>query len=171
MLMRLVEHPWLSAAAYTHGVLLLLTCNSTARHARYRATLLAGSLLASAVALPALQVWVYEPAGPDSEANAYVHHDYMLPAFPLCLAWGDCRPGGSSEPANLAAVGLMTPGIELWDLDAVEAVEPVAVLGGEEASGPAGQGCPAVVVLRLLLSMHGMAECQQLLGKSPGQPW
>ena len=74
---------------------------------------------------------MYEPAGPSGDANAYVHHDIMLPAFPLCLAWLDCNPSGAAEPANLAAVGLMTPGIELWDLNDVSAVEPVAVLGGE----------------------------------------
>lgn len=83
-----------------------------------------------------LEVWVYEPAGPSGGANAYVHHDIMLPAFPLCLAWLDCNPSGAADPANLAAVGLMTPGIELWDLNDVSAVEPVAVLGGE-AEAPA----------------------------------
>ena len=77
---------------------------------------------------------MYEPAGPSGDANAYVHHDIMLPAFPLCLAWVDCHPSGAAEPANLAAVGLMTPGIELWDLNDVSAVEPVAVLGGEAAA-------------------------------------
>ena len=81
-------------------------------------------------------MWVYEPAGPSGGANAYVHHDIMLPAFPLCLAWLDCNPSGAADPANLAAVGLMTPGIELWDLNDVSAVEPVAVLGGE-AEAPA----------------------------------
>lgn len=61
-----------------------------------------------------MQVWVYEDAGQDGESNIYVHHDIMLPAFPLCLAWTDCRPSGDSEPANLAAVGAMSPGIEIW---------------------------------------------------------
>ena len=61
-----------------------------------------------------LQVWVYEDGGQDGESNIYVHHDIMLPAFPLCLAWMDCRPSGDAEPANLAAVGAMNPGIEIW---------------------------------------------------------
>jgi len=38
------------------------------------------------------QVWVYEEAdevgGP---SNLYVHHDILLPAFPLAVAWTDCR--------------------------------------------------------------------------------
>ena len=40
----------------------------------------------------ATQVWVYEEAdevgGP---SNLYVHHDILLPAFPLSVAWTDCR--------------------------------------------------------------------------------
>ena len=61
-----------------------------------------------------MQVWVYEDGGQEGESNIYVHHDIMLPAFPLCLAWTDCRPSGSAEPGNLAAVGAMSPGIEIW---------------------------------------------------------
>lgn len=38
-----------------------------------------------------LELWVYEEAGTlGEEANVYVHHELMLPAFPLCLAWLDC---------------------------------------------------------------------------------
>lgn len=78
-----------------------------------------------------IEVWIYEEAGTSGESNIYVHHDIMLPAFPLCLAWTDCRPAGNEKPGNLAAVGSMSPGIEVWDLDDVTAVEPVATLGGE----------------------------------------
>ena len=61
-----------------------------------------------------LQVWIYEDAGGNDESNIYVHHDIMLPAFPLSLAWMDCRPSGGSQAGNLAAVGTMSPGIEIW---------------------------------------------------------
>ena len=51
-----------------------------------------------------MQVWVYEEADESGEPNLYVHHDVMLPAFPLSLAWIDCSPSDPSLPANLAAV-------------------------------------------------------------------
>lgn len=48
------------------------------------------------------------------EANIYVHHDIMLPAFPLALAWMDCRPGAGGGTAvgkaNMVAVASMEPG-------------------------------------------------------------
>jgi periodic tryptophan protein 1 len=83
-----------------------------------------------------LEVWVYEePEQLGYEANVYVHHEVVLPAFPLCLAWLDLNPSLSnpaSARGNLVAVGSMEPGIEIWDLDVVDAVEPAAVLGGED---------------------------------------
>ena len=51
-----------------------------------------------------MQVWVYEEADDTGEPNLYVHHDVMLPAFPLSLAWMDCSPSDPSQAANLAAV-------------------------------------------------------------------
>ncbi len=60
------------------------------------------------------QVWIYEEAGTSEDSNIYVHHDIMLPAFPLSLAWMDCRPAGDAQSGNLAAVGTMSPGIEIW---------------------------------------------------------
>ncbi|KAK9820102.1 hypothetical protein WJX72_006156 [[Myrmecia] bisecta] len=89
-----------------------------------------------------LEVWVYEEADAQGDTNLYVHHDVLLPAFPLSLAWMDCDPSGRRETANLAAVGTMSPGIEIWDLDVLDAVEPLAVLGGE-ASEPAPESTDA----------------------------
>jgi len=61
---------------------------------------------------------------PDSQnAELYVHHDYMLPAFPLCVAW---------VPPNMAAVGTFHPQIELWDLNIIDSAEPEAKLEGHE---------------------------------------
>ncbi|KAJ7296872.1 hypothetical protein O6H91_Y095600 [Diphasiastrum complanatum] len=75
-----------------------------------------------------LEVWVYEEAK-DEESNMYVHHDIMLPAFPLSLAWLDCDLKGG-EKGNYVAVGTMQPEIEIWDLDVLDEVEPAVVLGG-----------------------------------------
>ncbi|CAI5491633.1 unnamed protein product [Closterium sp. Naga37s-1] len=89
----------------------------------------------------------------DKELNMYVHHDIMLPAFPLALAWMDFNPAsaaaasasaGSSAaataaagagasvlaPGNFVAVATMDPAIEIWDLDVLDEVEPAASLGG-----------------------------------------
>lgn len=87
-----------------------------------------------------LEVWVYEEADDGGEANVYVHHDILLPAFPLCVCWLDCSPGGGSDRANMAAVGTMETGIEIWDLDVIDSVEPAATLGGEEKAAPADAG-------------------------------
>lgn len=80
-----------------------------------------------------LEVWVYETeenlTEDPEDSNMYVHHDIMLPAFPLCLSWLDCNPNGEGK-GNYVAVGTMQPEIEIWDLDVVDSVEPVSVLGG-----------------------------------------
>jgi len=63
----------------------------------------------------------------------YLHHDYMLPAFPLCLAWLDYVIGKSLDEnvrGNFVAVGTFEPYIEIWDLDTVDSPVPIAVLGG-----------------------------------------
>lgn len=61
----------------------------------------------------------------------------MLPAFPLAVAWMDVDPTGRRPLANMAAVGTMEPGIEIWDLDVSDSVEPVATLGGPLGEGEA----------------------------------
>jgi periodic tryptophan protein 1 len=79
-----------------------------------------------------IEVHVYE----EESGALYVHHDIALPAFPLCLAWGDCPPsldadGKQTGVGSFVAVGTFQPGIEIWDLDIIDPLEPVAVLGGE----------------------------------------
>ncbi|CAN0853896.1 Uncharacterized WD repeat-containing protein C17D11.16 [Linum grandiflorum] len=75
-----------------------------------------------------LEVWIYEDSD-DGEPNKYIHHDIILSAFPLCLAWLDC-PIKGGEKGNFIAVGSMEPAIEIWDLDMINEVRPSAVLGG-----------------------------------------
>jgi periodic tryptophan protein 1 len=82
-----------------------------------------------------LEVYVYEEPvlNGTEESNLYCHHDLLLPAFPLCVSWMDCPvDGADGGHANCVAVGTMYPGIEIWDLDVIDAVEPVATLGGYE---------------------------------------
>jgi periodic tryptophan protein 1 len=62
----------------------------------------------------------------------FVHHDIPLPAFPLCLAHGDISPAGTA--GNFCAVGTFGPGIEIWNLDVLNALEPSCILGGEDTS-------------------------------------
>ncbi|EGN98850.1 hypothetical protein SERLA73DRAFT_89888 [Serpula lacrymans var. lacrymans S7.3] len=80
-----------------------------------------------------LEIYVYD----ESQENLYIHHDLMLPNFPLCLEWLDFPPASSSTPSdtstkqfgNYIAVGTMDPEIEIWSLDVVEAMYPDMVLG------------------------------------------
>ncbi|XP_020101868.1 uncharacterized WD repeat-containing protein C17D11.16-like [Ananas comosus] len=75
-----------------------------------------------------LEVWIYEETE-DGNSNMYVHHDVILSAFPLCIAWLDCNLKGGDK-GNFIAVGSMEPAIEIWDLDLTEEVLPFMVLGG-----------------------------------------
>ncbi|KAG8917025.1 hypothetical protein FRC02_003412 [Tulasnella sp. 418] len=81
-----------------------------------------------------LEIYVYE----ESEENLYVHHDLMLPSFPLCLEWLDFAPSTSAsrtsadKPGNYIAVGTFEPEIEIWSLDTVEAIYPDAILGRQD---------------------------------------
>src|SRR5215471_2525505 len=43
-----------------------------------------------------LEIYVYD----DSEENLYVHHDLMLPNFPLCLEWLNFPPASSTSTQN-----------------------------------------------------------------------
>ena len=76
-----------------------------------------------------LQVHIYEP----EDQNLFVHHDIMLQNFALCVEWLSYLPGSSTTaPAqgkNLAAVGTFDPIIEIWDLDVIDALQPVGSLG------------------------------------------
>jgi periodic tryptophan protein 1 len=67
-----------------------------------------------------LEVFVYE----DDADNLYVHHDIMLPAVPLCVEWLDLPVGKNPTNAthgNFAAIGTMSPEIEIWNLDVAKA--------------------------------------------------
>lgn len=95
-----------------------------------------------------LEAYLYTP----NEANLYVHHDLMLPSFPLCLEWLDYKPAGTGadqnstvgQVGNFVAVGTMDPEIEIWSMDVVEGLFPDALLGRrdmtERLNEPKGTG-------------------------------
>lgn len=75
-----------------------------------------------------MEVHVYEDG--EEEANMYVHHDVMLPNFPLCLEWVGYDFNETGGMGNFVAIGTFDPEIELWDADLIDAVYPTAILEG-----------------------------------------
>jgi len=76
----------------------------------------------------ALEVMVYE----ESTGNLFVHHDIPLPSYPLCLSHGTINSEGGA--GNYVAVGTFSPGIEIWNADVLNILEPSVILGGEDTS-------------------------------------
>jgi len=76
----------------------------------------------------ALEVMVYE----EKTGNLFVHHDIPLPSYPLCLSHGTVNSEGSA--GNYVAVGTFDTGIEVWNADVLNVLEPSMVLGGEDTS-------------------------------------
>ncbi|TPX32158.1 hypothetical protein SmJEL517_g04712 [Synchytrium microbalum] len=75
-----------------------------------------------------VEIYLYETG----EDNLYVHHDILLPSFPLCVEWVGCRIGRKAAKegfGNYAAIGSFETSIEIWDLDLVDAVYPEVILG------------------------------------------
>ncbi|KAF8734141.1 WD40 repeat-like protein, partial [Rhizoctonia solani] len=83
-----------------------------------------------------LDVYIYN----DNDENLYVHHDILLPSFPLCLEWLDFPPTSSpaastqQQQGNFIAVGTFEPEIEIWSLDVTEAIYPSLILGRPDKS-------------------------------------
>lgn len=75
------------------------------------------------------------------ESNLYVHHDIMLPAFPLCVEWVNFRVGGDNSGSNIgnyAAIGTFDPQIEIWNLDCIDKAFPDMILGEPDNNLMAG---------------------------------
>ena len=69
-----------------------------------------------------LEVYIYD----ENTLDLFVHHDIALSAFPLSLEW---IPFKNNMKCNYALVGSFTPGIEVWNLDIMDAIEPEIILG------------------------------------------
>lgn len=73
-----------------------------------------------------IEVYVYD----EINQALYVHHDYLLSSYPLCVEWlaKDPRNKGNTK-ANYAIIGSFLPEIEIWNLDELNAVDPAVTLG------------------------------------------
>ncbi|GMM39351.1 rRNA-processing protein [Hanseniaspora uvarum] len=78
----------------------------------------------------------------DREGSLYVHHDVMLPAFPLAVEWINYTPTSINYRKNLdedrignfAAVATFEPTIEVWDLDVPSKTIPTFMLKGHKGA-------------------------------------
>ncbi|KAL5096229.1 hypothetical protein RYX36_000556, partial [Vicia faba] len=69
-----------------------------------------------------LEVWILEDAN-TRDMNLYIHHDIIIPEFPLCTTWLDCPlKGGEKEY------------VVIFFCSQIDEVEPCVVLGGKEQS-------------------------------------
>ena len=69
-----------------------------------------------------LEIYIYD----ENTLDLFVHHDIVLSSFPLSLEW---IPFKNNLKCNYALVGSFTPGIEIWNLDIMDAIEPEIILG------------------------------------------
>eukprot|EP00397_Hematodinium_sp_SG-2012_P035458 GEMP01038147.1.p1 GENE.GEMP01038147.1~~GEMP01038147.1.p1 ORF type:complete len:203 (+),score=47.51 GEMP01038147.1:77-685(+) len=85
-----------------------------------------------------LEVYLY-----DSEnCSMYVHHDIMLPAYPLCVEWFDgLAPTHEGGVGNFAAVGGFNHAIDVWDLDDLAPMEPLFSLANSFGKRRRRQRC------------------------------
>jgi periodic tryptophan protein 1 len=62
------------------------------------------------------------------DGGMYVHHDFMISSFPLCLEY---LPSMGSH-RNVLAVGTFDPVIDIWELENQDPMEPIAQLGAKK---------------------------------------
>ncbi|RDD41182.1 Periodic tryptophan protein 1-like protein [Trichoplax sp. H2] len=73
----------------------------------------------------ALEIYLYNYENGDW----YIHHDIPVNACPLCVESLDCSCNENDLNGNLVAVGTKASFIEIWDIDNINCLQPVATLG------------------------------------------
>lgn len=102
-----------------------------------------------------LEVYVYN----DVEDALYVHHDILLPSFPLAVEWLSFDPESDTR-GSLVAVGSMQPVIEVWDLDLVDCLEPAFKLGRKARKK---KKIPGIGHTDAVLSLSWNSQCDHVL--------
>ena len=102
-----------------------------------------------------LEVYLYD----EPEDNLYVHHDLMIPSFPLCTEWIE-RSVGHQSNGNFIAVGTVDPEIEIWDLDLLDSPLPAAILGSKKVKGHKDSVmCLSASSIHRNMLLSGGADC------------
>eukprot|EP00210_Caulerpa_lentillifera_P003200 g3057.t1 len=78
--------------------------------------------------LSSIEIWLYEEADDESVGNLLIHHDIPLASYPLCCEYLDVQPSGGLTQCNMIAIGGMKSAIEIYDLDILDPISPVANL-------------------------------------------
>lgn len=73
--------------------------------------------------VPTLEIYVYD----EDSKQIFVHHEVMLPAYPLCIRWIATEPFTGNQ-GSFAAVSSMRKEIEIWNLNIEDEICPAAVL-------------------------------------------
>jgi periodic tryptophan protein 1 len=84
-----------------------------------------------------IEIHIYD----DEKGSLFVHHDFPIPSFPLTTQWINTDPRAKADKeakdskGSFLAIGQMSAeaGIEIWNLDVLDVLEPVAILGGVDA--------------------------------------
>lgn len=81
--------------------------------------------------IPTLEIHLFD----EKEETMFVHHELMLPSFPLAIRWMDYEPQ-TGKDGSFAAVSSMRSEIEIWNLNVEDPICPAAVLQYHQNSVP-----------------------------------
>lgn len=81
--------------------------------------------------VPTLEVHLFD----EKQESLYIHHELLLPSFPLSIRWQDYEPRTGNQ-GSFAAVSSMRSEIEIWNLNIEDPICPSAVLQFHKDSVP-----------------------------------